>query len=95
MLHSLARLLGVSEFLWDDFLRMQYANLFPVVQDVDALRTAKDRAQLQTELSAALRSVHPGPQAPTRSTGLACHPERVQRPRDVPHRHAPHPRPHL
>ena len=65
VLQSLARLLGVSEFLWDDFLRMQYENLFPVVQDVDALRTAKDRARLQNELSAALRSVHPGPQAPS------------------------------
>ena len=43
---ALARLLGVSDFLWDDFLRMQYANLFPVVQDVDALATGKTRAQL-------------------------------------------------
>ena len=41
VLDALARLLGVSEFLWDDFLRMQYANLFPVVQDVDALATGK------------------------------------------------------
>ena len=65
VLQSLARLLGVSEFLWDDFLRMQYENLFPVVQDVDALRTAKDHTRLQADLSAALRSVHPGPQAPS------------------------------
>lgn len=66
VLQSLAQLLGVSEFLWHDFLRMQYANLFPIVQDVDALRTAKDRVQLQAELSAALKPVHPGPQAPTK-----------------------------
>ena len=50
----MARLLGVSDFLWDDFLRMQYANLFPVVTDVDALETAKSRAQLQAELEAIL-----------------------------------------
>ena len=31
VLQALARLLGVSDFLWDDFLRMQYANLYPVV----------------------------------------------------------------
>jgi len=51
---ALAHLLGVGEFLWDDFLRMQYANLFPVVQDVDALETAKTKGQLQAELEAAL-----------------------------------------
>ena len=58
VLGALARLLGVSDFLWDDFLRMQYANLFPVVQDVDALATGKTRAQLvrdaESELAAAL-----------------------------------------
>ncbi|MGQ9500879.1 MAG: glutamine synthetase adenylyltransferase [Anaerolineae bacterium] len=57
VLDALARLLGVSEFLWDDFLRMQYANLFPVVRNVDALATARSREQLremlQRELEAA------------------------------------------
>jgi glutamate-ammonia-ligase adenylyltransferase len=65
VLNALARLLGVSEFLWDDFLRMQYANLFPVVRDVDALGTAKPREQLQAELAEALRPVHTGPQSPS------------------------------
>jgi [glutamine synthetase] adenylyltransferase / [glutamine synthetase]-adenylyl-L-tyrosine phosphorylase len=50
VLDALAKLLGVSNFLWDDFLRMQYTNLFPVVRDVDALVTAKDHQQLQAEL---------------------------------------------
>ncbi len=65
MLNALARLLGVSDFLWDDFLRMQHANLFPVVQDVDALSTSKSRSQLQSELEATLRRVHSGPQVPS------------------------------
>ncbi len=65
VLDALARLLGVSDFLWDDFLRMQYANLFPVVRDVDALSSAKSRAQLQADLEAALRPVHAGPQPPS------------------------------
>jgi glutamate-ammonia-ligase adenylyltransferase len=56
VLDALARLLGVSDFLWDDFLRMQYANLFPVVQDVSALAGTKTRAQLAAELGAALRA---------------------------------------
>jgi glutamate-ammonia-ligase adenylyltransferase len=65
VLHALARLLGVSDFLWDDFLRMQYANLFPVVHDLDALETQKSRKQLQAELESALRLVHNGPQPPS------------------------------
>ncbi len=54
VLTTLARVLGVSEFLWTDFLRMQYANLFPVVSDVAGLATGKTREQLQTELNSAL-----------------------------------------
>ncbi len=54
VLNALAQLLGVSDFLWDDFLRMQHENLFPVVRDVDALATHKTREQLQAELAAAL-----------------------------------------
>jgi glutamate-ammonia-ligase adenylyltransferase len=57
----------VSEFLWDDFLRMQYSNLFPVVRNTDALRTKKTRAQLQAELEDALARVHTGPQPPSAS----------------------------
>ena len=65
VLDALARLLGVSDFLWDDFLRMQHANLFPVVQNVDGLTTGKSRSQLQFELEATLRRVHSGPQIPS------------------------------
>ena len=64
VLEALARLLGVSEFLWDDFLRMQYANLFPIVRDTQALQTMKTKAQLQAQLEALLAEVHPGPQSP-------------------------------
>ena len=65
VLHALARLLGVSDFLWDDFLRMQYANLFPVVRDLDALETIKSRQQLQAELEDALSPVHDRPRPPS------------------------------
>lgn len=65
VMQALARLLGVSDFLWYDFLRMQYTNLFPVVQDVDALHTSKTRLQLQKELEDALRPVHNGAQPPS------------------------------
>ncbi len=65
VLERLAQLLGVSDFLWDDFLRMQHANLFPVVRDADALRTAKSRARLQAELEEMLALVHSRPQPPS------------------------------
>lgn len=54
VLNALARLLGVSNFLWEDFLRMQYANLFPLVKDMAELSTAKPRTQLENELALAL-----------------------------------------
>jgi [glutamine synthetase] adenylyltransferase / [glutamine synthetase]-adenylyl-L-tyrosine phosphorylase len=60
VLGNLAHLLGVSDFLWDDFLRMQYTNLFPVVSDLTALDTAKSRQQLQAEVEEALKPVHDG-----------------------------------
>jgi glutamate-ammonia-ligase adenylyltransferase len=50
VLDALARLLGMSDFLWDDFLRMQYSNLFPLVRDVDSLAVATDRRKLQAGL---------------------------------------------
>lgn len=54
VLGALAQLLGVSDFLWDDFLRMQHENLFPVVQDVTSFPHAKSRPELAHELRAAL-----------------------------------------
>ncbi len=64
VLQAIAQLLGVSDFLWDDFLRMQYANLFPVVTGVDTLSTAKSKIQLENELAIILSQIHSGPQAP-------------------------------
>ena len=54
VLNGLARLLGISEFLWDDFLRMQYSNLFPIVRDVNVLETMLDKKQFASELANAL-----------------------------------------
>ncbi len=60
VLDALARLLGVSEFLWDDFLRMQYANLFPVVENVDALAAGRSRAELAAALAVHLSDAQAG-----------------------------------
>lgn len=58
VLETLARLLGLSEFLWEDFLRMQYDNLFPVVRDVAALSTPKSQEQLRRDLEAICPGLH-------------------------------------
>jgi len=56
VLDALARLLGISDFLWDDFLRMQYGNLFPIISDLDNLVWGKPKAQLQQELDDLLQA---------------------------------------
>jgi glutamate-ammonia-ligase adenylyltransferase len=55
-LASLARLLGSSRFLWEDFVRMQLDNLLPVLRGRSAPRPARSRAELGRRLAAALRS---------------------------------------
>jgi glutamate-ammonia-ligase adenylyltransferase len=54
VLASLAQLLGQSDFLWRDFLRMQHENLFPVVQDVAGLESARPRHEVERALEEAL-----------------------------------------
>jgi glutamate-ammonia-ligase adenylyltransferase len=61
VLESLARLLGVSDFLWEDFLRMQHANLFPVLENLQSLAVAKTKAQLRNELNARLQAGREAP----------------------------------
>jgi len=51
VLDALARILGVSDFLWEEFLRLQYSNLFPVVTDIESLSVAKDYERLDAELA--------------------------------------------
>ncbi|HFB52129.1 MAG TPA: glutamine synthetase adenylyltransferase, partial [Anaerolineae bacterium] len=54
VLSALTQLLGVSDFLWTDFLRMQYENLFPVLRNSAELATRKTKGDLQAELSSLL-----------------------------------------
>lgn len=58
VLSGLARLLGVSDFLWEDFLRLQYTNLFPVLTDFAALGAPKSRGRLDEELAERLSGGH-------------------------------------
>ena len=46
----LARLLGTSDFLWEDFLRRQHGNLLPLLQDYRNAPLIKPQAALRKEL---------------------------------------------
>ena len=54
VLSGLARLLGVSDFLWHDFLRMQHEALFPVMLAIDELQEARPRCELEALFDAEL-----------------------------------------
>lgn len=69
VIDNLARLLGISDFLWDDFIRMQYENLFPVIKDTESLAASKSREQLQAEISGLIQPLHNGPQLPGSDDG--------------------------
>jgi len=51
VLDALTRLLGVSDFLWNDFLRMQHETLFPLIGDVDRLKEPRPSADIEKELA--------------------------------------------
>ena len=53
VLSTLAAALGVSRYLWEDFLRLQHEHLFPVLTDLPAL----ERSRSVTELRGELRSL--------------------------------------
>jgi len=57
VISAMAKLFGTSDFLWKDFLRMQYKNLFPVLQDIKVVGIVKSREQMESELSARLSRI--------------------------------------
>ena len=50
VISAMAKLFGTSDFLWKDFLRMQYENLFPVLQDIRSVDIVKSHEQIKREL---------------------------------------------
>ncbi len=45
-LQVLAEVMGVSRFLWEDFLRMQHENLFPLIRDREEIDQSFDKKEL-------------------------------------------------
>lgn len=56
VLETLADLMGVSRFLWEDFLRLQHETLFPLVVDIPALGGAQTKEALLDEIRKRLAS---------------------------------------
>ena len=59
-LSALSSLLGVSDFLWHDFLRYQHKTLFPVLSDVEQLREPRSEEKLSAMLEADLAEIGEG-----------------------------------
>jgi [glutamine synthetase] adenylyltransferase / [glutamine synthetase]-adenylyl-L-tyrosine phosphorylase len=56
-LATLARLLGTSDFLWEDFLRRQHANLLPMLETYQHLPLVRPKADMVRELRKRIASV--------------------------------------
>ena len=56
VLLTLAHVLGFSRYLWDDLLRMQHEELFPIVCDLPALDNGRSKVELESELTTRLQA---------------------------------------
>lgn len=58
VLDALTRLLGVSDFLWSDFLRMQHATLFPLIGEIDRLKSPRPKEDIEHDFVEELARAH-------------------------------------
>ncbi len=58
VLETLAKMMGASRFLWEDFLRMQHDNLFPILLDADSLDKPLSSEYLQSSIDSDLDACH-------------------------------------
>lgn len=57
-MQALATMLGSSDFLWEDFLRMQHANLLPVLKEMHATDQPLEATILRQRLQEVLRTTN-------------------------------------
>ena len=50
VMDNIAALMGVSQFLWEDFLRMQHENLFPLLSNPEKLEGGLEKKELEETL---------------------------------------------
>ena len=58
VMETLARMMGMSRFLWEDFLRMQHDNLFPVLLDTESLDKSLSIEELEVSIEPDLEVCH-------------------------------------
>lgn len=58
VLHAVARVLGISHYLWEAFLQSRHQQLFPLLANPEALAVREDRESLQHELNKACDTVN-------------------------------------
>ena len=51
VLHAVARVLGISQYLWEAFLQSRHQQLFPLLANPEELAVREDRESLQHELN--------------------------------------------
>ena len=56
VMETLAKMMGMSRFLWEDFLRMQHDNLFPVLLDAESLEKFISLDELENSVDSELKS---------------------------------------
>lgn len=56
VMETLARMMGMSRFLWEDFLRMQHDNLFPVLLDAESLDKSLSIDELEVSIESDLEA---------------------------------------
>jgi glutamate-ammonia-ligase adenylyltransferase len=54
VLHAIARVLGISQYLWETFLRSRHDELFPLLAQAEQLAERRSAVQLEQELAAIL-----------------------------------------
>ena len=61
VMETLARMMGMSRFLWEDFLRMQHDNLFPVLLDAESMEESLSLGDLEVLIDSDLEvcQTHP------------------------------------
>ena len=57
LLANLAQLFGTSDFLWEDFLRRQHANLLPIMEDYPKIPAVRSKPELAKILSTQLAKI--------------------------------------
>ena len=58
VMETLARMMGMSRFLWEDFLRMQHDNLFPVLLDSESMEKSLSLPELESSIASDLETRH-------------------------------------